>query len=91
MRTNVVLDEALVEQAKALTGLRTTRAVIDEALRVLIQQRRQAGVAELFGQLHWEGDLDAMREARVFYDVTPGDGTPDHGAPEEPSPAEPAA
>jgi Arc/MetJ family transcription regulator len=36
MRTNVVLDEALVEKAKALTGIKTTRAVIDEALRVLI-------------------------------------------------------
>ena len=35
MRTNVVLDESLVEKAKALTGIKTTRAVIDEALRLL--------------------------------------------------------
>jgi Arc/MetJ family transcription regulator len=84
MRTNVVLDEALVEQAKALTGLKTTRAVIDEALRLLIQLRRQGEVAELFGQLHWEGDLDAMREARAFYDPAPDDGG-SHEPPAEPA------
>lgn len=71
MRTNVVLNETLIEQAKALTGIKTTRAVIDEALRFLIQMRRQAEVADLFGQLHWEGDLDVMREERTFYDVSP--------------------
>jgi Arc/MetJ family transcription regulator len=90
MRTNVVLDEALVEQAKALTGLKTTRAVIDEALRVLIQLRRQAEVAELFGQLHWEGDLDAMREARGPHEVTSSDELTDQQAPGEGAPEEPA-
>jgi Arc/MetJ family transcription regulator len=72
MRTNVVLDEALVEQAKTLTGIKTTRAVIDEALRVLIRLREQVQVAELRGQLRWEGDLDALREGRANgYDATP--------------------
>ncbi len=71
MRTNVVLDETLVEQAKALTGIKTTRGVIDEALRLLIRLRGQGQVAELRGRLHWEGDLNALREGRVnAYDVT---------------------
>lgn len=65
MRTNVVLDETLVEQAKALTGIRTTRGVIDEALRLLIRLREQSQVADLRGRLHWEGDLAALREGRV--------------------------
>ncbi len=47
MRTNVVLDESLVEKAKALTGIKTTRAVVDEALRVLIQLREQSQVRDL--------------------------------------------
>ncbi len=64
MRTNVVLDEALVEQAKALTGIKTTRAVIDEALRMLIRLREQGTVREMRGRLHWEGDLMALRESR---------------------------
>lgn len=71
MRTNVVLDEALVEQAKELTGIRTTRGVIDEALRLLVQLRRQGEVAELRGRLRWEGDLAALREGRTdAYDMT---------------------
>jgi|YNPNPStandDraft_1061719.scaffolds.fasta_scaffold48056_3 Arc/MetJ family transcription regulator len=64
MRTNVVLDDTLVEQAKALTGIKTTRGVIDEALRVLIRLRQQGQVAELRGRLRWEGDLAALREGR---------------------------
>ena len=71
MRTNVVLDETLVEQAKVLTGIKTTRGVIDEALRLLIQLREQSQVAELRGRLHWEGDLAALREGRPnAYTVT---------------------
>jgi len=72
MRTNVVLDESLVEKAKALTGIKTTRAVIDEALRVLIQLREQTQVRDLRGQFHWEGDLAMLRESSsTAYDVTP--------------------
>jgi Arc/MetJ family transcription regulator len=77
MRTNVVLDEALVEQAKALTGIRTTRAVIDEALRVLILLRQQGQVRHLRGQLHWEGDLAALREGRSGYDLAQERPAPD--------------
>lgn len=72
MRTNIVLNEELVEQAKSLTGIRTTRALVDEALRVLIQLRQQGQVRDLRGQLHWEGDLAAMREGRAPYAVTEG-------------------
>ncbi len=71
MRTNVVLDESLVEKAKVLTGIKTTRAVIDEALRLLIQVRGQGQVRDLRGQLRREGDLAALREApAAIYDVS---------------------
>ena len=63
-RTNVVLDQDLVQEAKALTGIKTTRGVIHEALRTLVMLRRQEQVRELRGQLHWEGDLDALRRDR---------------------------
>ena len=77
MRTNIVLDEDLVEQAKSLTGIKTTRALVDEALRVLIQLRQQGQVRRLRGQLHWEGDLAALREGRAGYEVTGESGSPD--------------
>jgi len=71
MRTNVVLDESLVEKAKALTGIKTTRGVIDEALRLLIQLREQSQAHGLRGRLRWEGDLAALRETDAgVYDTT---------------------
>jgi Arc/MetJ family transcription regulator len=77
VRTNVVVNESLVQQAKSLTGIKTTRAVIDEALRVLIQLRQQEGVRELRGQLHWEGNLAALREGRGNYEVPEEGAEPD--------------
>lgn len=68
MRTNIVLDDELVERAKELTGLDTKRAVVDEALRVLVRLREQEGVRSLRGKLKWEGDLGRLREAR--FDAT---------------------
>jgi len=65
MRTNVVLDEDLVERAKQLTGIKTTRAVIEKALYFLIQLSEQGEIRALRGKLHWEGDLDASREGRL--------------------------
>ncbi len=65
IRTNVVLNEDLIEEALALTGLKTKKAVIEEALRQLTRLKRQERVRDLRGQLHWEGDLDAMRTDRL--------------------------
>jgi Arc/MetJ family transcription regulator len=64
MRTNIVLDDKMVERAKALTGLPTKRAVVEEALRVLVSLHEQGAVRRLRGKLKWEGDLDEMRGAR---------------------------
>ena len=65
VRTNIVLDETLIGEALALTGLKTKKAVIEEALRVLTRLKRQEQVRALRGRLHWEGDLDALRAGRV--------------------------
>jgi Arc/MetJ family transcription regulator len=64
MRTNVVLDESLLIQAKELTGIKTTRQVIHEALEILVRFRKQADVRTLRGKLNWEGDLEKLREGR---------------------------
>jgi len=64
MRTNIVLDDELLERARKLTGLTTKRAVVEEALRLLVKLREQEGVRSLRGRLRWEGDLSQMREGR---------------------------
>jgi Arc/MetJ family transcription regulator len=65
MRTNIVLDEDLVERAQKLTGIKTKREVVQEALRTLILLREQAEIRSLRGKLKWEGNLDEQRQARI--------------------------
>ena len=64
MRTNIVLDDKLVERAQKLTGIKTKREVIHEALRTLILLREQGGIRTLRGKLKWEGDLNEQRSSR---------------------------
>ena len=63
-RTNIVLDEKLVEKGKEATGLKTTGAVVDFALRELIRHSNQRRILDLFGTVEWNGDLSHMRSMR---------------------------
>ncbi len=65
MRTNIDIDEDLIRSAMEVTGLRTKRETVREALQTLIRQRsaHQALLA-LRGKVEWEGDLDQMRRNR---------------------------
>ena len=65
MRTNIVLDDKLVERAQKLTGIKTKRDVVHEALRTLILLNEQAEIRNLRGKLKWEGDLDEQRLSRL--------------------------
>ena len=65
-RTNVVLDEDLVEAGLEITGLKSRRALIDYALRELLRRESQRKILELKGKVHWEGDLSWMRQKREF-------------------------
>lgn len=61
MRTNIVIDDQLMAQALALSGLRTKKETVEEALRLLISLKNQASIRNFRGKLVWEGDLEAMR------------------------------
>ena len=63
-RTNVVLDDSLVKECLALTGLKTRRALIHYALNELRRRGRQKRLLELKGSVRWEGDLDEWRRGR---------------------------
>ena len=66
MRTNIVLDDTLVEQAFALTGLRTKRELVHLALSELVRQRRKKDLFELVGKVKLRPDFDhkSMRKLR---------------------------
>jgi Arc/MetJ family transcription regulator len=63
-RTNIVLDEKLLEKGKKATGLKTGRAVIDFALKELIRHSNQRRILGLFGTVDWDGDLANVRSMR---------------------------
>ncbi len=61
MRTNIVIDDELMQQALELTGARTKREVVELGLETLVRLKRQERLRTLRGALRWEGNLDAMR------------------------------
>ncbi|MEI6564687.1 MAG: type II toxin-antitoxin system VapB family antitoxin [bacterium] len=63
-RTNIVLDETLVQKCQKLTGIPTQRSVIDYALRELLRHGRQKKVLDLKGAVSWDGDLPSWRAGR---------------------------
>jgi Arc/MetJ family transcription regulator len=65
MRTNVVIDDKLMRQAMHASGLPTKRAVIEAALRLLVQVQGQSEVRRLRGKVAWKGDLEQLRDGRV--------------------------
>lgn len=61
MRTNVVIDDELMQEALKRSGLTTKRATIEYALKLLIKLKRQETIKDFRGKLRWEGDLNEMR------------------------------
>ena len=64
MRTNIVIDDALMDEALKATGLTTKRETVELGLRTLIRLRRQEDIRRFRGKLAWTGDLEAMRSER---------------------------
>ena len=61
MRTNIIIDDDLMEQALKASGLQTKKDVVEEGLKLLVRRKKQQEIRKLRGKLHWEGDLDEMR------------------------------
>ena len=61
MRTNIDIDEALLQDVIRLSGITTKREAVDRALRVLRQRlRSEKALTELEG-IGWDEDLGALR------------------------------
>jgi Arc/MetJ family transcription regulator len=62
MRTNIVIDDALMDAAMKASGAATKRETVELGLRALVRLRRQAGIRAYRGKLPgWKGDLEKMR------------------------------
>jgi Arc/MetJ family transcription regulator len=64
MRTNIEIDDEILDEARRLIGARTKREAVDMALRELVARHRRIGILDLRGQVRWEGDLDESRRGR---------------------------
>jgi Arc/MetJ family transcription regulator len=61
MRTNIDIDDKLMAQAMKSSGATTKRAVVEEALKLLVRINAQSGMRKLWGKVKWEGNLEESR------------------------------
>jgi Arc/MetJ family transcription regulator len=66
VRTNIMLNERLLNEARELTGLQTKKEIVERALKMLVRIKRQEGIRKLQGKLHWDGNLEELRRGRDF-------------------------
>ena len=66
MRTNIVLDDELVAEAMVLSGVKTKREVISNALQEFVMNRKRLNLLDLDGKIEFsEGyDYKRLREGR---------------------------
>ena len=61
MRTNINIDDALLEKAMKMSKAKTKKEAVERGLRALISQAAREDMLALEGNVEWEGDLDEMR------------------------------
>lgn len=65
VRTNIEIDDDLLDAARRVAGTDTKRATVEFALRELARRHERAKVLELRGSVDWRGDLDESRRGRA--------------------------
>ena len=73
-RTNLVLDEQLLEEALTLSGERTYSAAVGRALEEFVRRIRARQILTLAGSGAWEGDLSRMRGDALVLHARPKSG-----------------
>ena len=61
MRTNIVIDDTLMNEALHASGCKTKKETVEEALKLLITLEKQARIRNFRGKLFWDDDLEKMR------------------------------
>ena len=69
MRTNIDIDEQLLEEAKKIAGVSTKKAAVEAALEKFVRLHRQREALDALWGIGWEGNLDEMREGRDFGEI----------------------
>jgi Arc/MetJ family transcription regulator len=64
MRTNIEIDDDLMERAMRNAKTRTKRETVEMALRLLAETKAQTRIRRLRGKIKWEGNLNESRLGR---------------------------
>ncbi|MDR1445414.1 MAG: type II toxin-antitoxin system VapB family antitoxin [Treponema sp.] len=64
MRTNIELDEKLVNEAMRISGIATKKALVNKALQQFIDSNDLKELLKYQGSGIWEGNLEEMRTTR---------------------------
>jgi Arc/MetJ family transcription regulator len=62
MRASIDIDDALIDRAMRLTGLRSRKAVVERALAELVERRAREALADAFGRYPTDLDPEALDE-----------------------------
>lgn len=64
-RTNIDLDERLVEAGMKMAGCKTKKELVHLALKELVARKSRKKILQLEGKIAWIGDLHEMRRSRL--------------------------
>ena len=64
MRTNIDIDDDLMDRVLQSGMYRTKKEAVEAGLRLITQVQAQQSIRELKGKLVWEGDLSKSRTDR---------------------------
>ena len=64
-RTNINLDEKLVNEAMQLTHKKTKKDVVNYAVEELVRKLKRKNILELEGKVDWTANLDQTRQSRL--------------------------
>lgn len=63
MRTNIEINDKLMNDVLKATGARTKKEAVELGLKTLLRLKKQENIKNFRGKLKWTGDLDDMRSA----------------------------
>jgi Arc/MetJ family transcription regulator len=61
MRTNIEINQKLIEEIMKMTSIKTKKEAVHLALEEYLRRLKLNELAGLAGKIEWEGDLEEMR------------------------------
>ena len=68
MRTNIVIDDHLMQAAMSAGNFKTKKDAVEEGLRLLARRRAYQNIRALRGKIHWSLDGDWTQPERSVHE-----------------------